>query len=65
MLNKVILKGNVGRAPKIFLTQEGKEVVSFSGPPPPRGARCARPPRGEPPRGWGGYRLSYKNILEG
>ena len=30
MLNKVILKGNVGRAPKIFLTQDGKEVVSFS-----------------------------------
>ncbi|MBY0501712.1 MAG: single-stranded DNA-binding protein [Alphaproteobacteria bacterium] len=30
MLNKVILKGKVGRAPKIFLTQEGKEVVSFS-----------------------------------
>lgn len=30
MLNKVILKGNVGRAPKIFLTQEGKEIASFS-----------------------------------
>ncbi len=30
MLNKVILKGNVGRAPKVFLTQEGKKIVSFS-----------------------------------
>lgn len=30
MLNKVTLKGNVGRTPKIFLTQEGKEMVSFS-----------------------------------
>lgn len=28
MLNKVLLKGNVGRAPKAFLTQEGKEVVA-------------------------------------
>lgn len=30
MLNKVILKGNVGRAPRAFLTQEGKEIVTFS-----------------------------------
>ena len=30
MRNKVILKGNVGRAPRVFLTQEGKEIVSFS-----------------------------------
>ncbi|MBY0500429.1 MAG: single-stranded DNA-binding protein [Alphaproteobacteria bacterium] len=30
MLNKVTLKGNVGRTPKTFLTQEGKEIVSFS-----------------------------------
>ncbi len=30
MLNKVILQGNVGHAPKIFLTQEGKEIANFS-----------------------------------
>ena len=30
MLNKVILQGNVGRAPKIALTQEGKEIATFS-----------------------------------
>ena len=30
MLNKVILKGNIGRAPKHCLTQDGKEMVSFS-----------------------------------
>jgi single-strand DNA-binding protein len=30
MLNKVILQGNVGHAPKIFLTQGGKEVANFS-----------------------------------
>lgn len=29
MLNKVILTGNVGRAPKVCLTQEGKEIVTF------------------------------------
>lgn len=30
MLNKVILHGNIGRAPKVFLTQEGKEIATFS-----------------------------------
>lgn len=30
MLNKVILQGDVGRAPKITLTQEGKEIATFS-----------------------------------
>jgi len=30
MLNKVILQGNIGRAPKIALTQEGKKMVTFS-----------------------------------
>ncbi|MBL8676137.1 MAG: single-stranded DNA-binding protein [Alphaproteobacteria bacterium] len=30
MLNKVILMGNVGRSPHIFLTQEGKEIANFS-----------------------------------
>jgi single-strand DNA-binding protein len=30
MLNKVILTGKVGRAPKVCLTQEGKELVTFS-----------------------------------
>lgn len=30
MRNKVILKGNVGRSPRVLLTQEGKEIVSFS-----------------------------------
>ncbi|OJW49656.1 MAG: hypothetical protein BGO67_03885 [Alphaproteobacteria bacterium 41-28] len=30
MLNKVILQGNIGRAPKISLTQEGREIASFS-----------------------------------
>ncbi len=30
MLNKVILMGNVGRSPHIFLTQEGREVANFS-----------------------------------
>ena len=30
MLNKVILQGNIGRAPKVFLTQEGKEIATFS-----------------------------------
>lgn len=30
MLNKVILTGKVGRAPKFCVTQEGKELVSFS-----------------------------------
>ena len=30
MLNKVILMGNVGRSPHIYLTQEGREVANFS-----------------------------------
>lgn len=30
MLNKVILTGKVGRAPKVCLTQAGKELVTFS-----------------------------------
>lgn len=30
MLNKVILMGNVGRSPHIFLTQEGREIANFS-----------------------------------
>jgi len=30
MLNKVILTGNVGRSPHIFLTQDGREVANFS-----------------------------------
>ena len=30
MLNKVILMGNIGRSPHIFLTQEGKEIANFS-----------------------------------
>ncbi|HUX79574.1 MAG TPA: single-stranded DNA-binding protein [Alphaproteobacteria bacterium] len=30
MLNKVILQGNIGRAPKICLTQEGKKMATFS-----------------------------------
>ncbi len=30
MLNKVILMGNVGRSPHIFLTQDGREVANFS-----------------------------------
>lgn len=30
MLNKVILQGDVGRVPKITLTQEGKEIATFS-----------------------------------
>ncbi len=30
MLNRVFLKGNIGRDPKICLTQEGKEIVTFS-----------------------------------
>ncbi len=29
MLNKVILTGKVGRAPKVCLTQQGKELVTF------------------------------------
>ena len=30
MLNKVILKGNVGHAPEIKLTQQGKQIATFS-----------------------------------
>ena len=30
MLNKVILMGNVGCSPHIFLTQEGREIANFS-----------------------------------
>jgi single-strand DNA-binding protein len=30
MINKVILYGNVGQAPEIFLTQDGREVASVS-----------------------------------
>ncbi|HUX78517.1 MAG TPA: single-stranded DNA-binding protein [Alphaproteobacteria bacterium] len=30
MLNKVILQGNIGRAPEISLTQEGKKMATFS-----------------------------------
>lgn len=30
MLNKVILQGNIGNTPKIYLIQEGKEVANFS-----------------------------------
>lgn len=30
MLNKVILTGNLGRDPHVYLTKEGKEVVTFS-----------------------------------
>ena len=30
MLNRVILQGNIGRAPKISLTQEGKQMATFS-----------------------------------
>ncbi len=29
MLNKVILKGNMGQAPKIWLTPDGREIASF------------------------------------
>ncbi len=30
MLNRVILQGNIGRNPKVCLTQEGKEIITFS-----------------------------------
>jgi single-strand DNA-binding protein len=30
MLNKVILQGNIGSTPNICLTQEGKEIATFS-----------------------------------
>lgn len=30
MLNKVILKGNVGHAPEIKLTQQGRQIATFS-----------------------------------
>jgi len=30
MLNKVILKGNIGREPKIWLTIDGREIATFS-----------------------------------
>lgn len=30
MVNKVVLLGKIGRAPKIALTQDGKEIASFS-----------------------------------
>lgn len=30
MLNRVILQGNTGRSPKLCLTQEGKEILTFS-----------------------------------
>lgn len=29
MLNKIILKGNIGRPPHVALTQDGREVASF------------------------------------
>jgi single-strand DNA-binding protein len=30
MLNKVILQGNIGRAPEIWTTQDGREIATFS-----------------------------------
>lgn len=30
MLNRVVLQGNIGRDPRVSLTQEGKEIVNFS-----------------------------------
>ena len=30
MINKVTLYGNVGRAPQIFLTQDGREIATFA-----------------------------------
>ncbi|OJW46256.1 MAG: hypothetical protein BGO67_08545 [Alphaproteobacteria bacterium 41-28] len=30
MLNKVILQGNIGRTPKVWLTQEGREIATLS-----------------------------------
>ena len=30
MLNKVILKGNLGRDPQIWVTQKGQEIATFS-----------------------------------
>ncbi len=30
MLNRVTLEGNIGRAPRISLTQDGREIVTFS-----------------------------------
>ena len=30
MQNKVILQGNIGHTPKFYLTQEGKEMATFS-----------------------------------
>lgn len=30
MFNRVILQGNTGRSPKLCLTQEGKEILTFS-----------------------------------
>lgn len=29
-MNKIILKGNIGHAPRISLTQEGREIATFS-----------------------------------
>jgi single-strand DNA-binding protein len=30
MLNRVVLKGNIGRAPEIWMTQDGREIATFS-----------------------------------
>ncbi len=30
MFNRVILQGNIGRSPRLSLTQEGKEILTFS-----------------------------------